>query len=84
MSCLGNALNEGKSCTAAIGEAILNVPGCLPRAPGTSPTWLGSIQGLGDAINFEGVFECGGCAIWAEISEFFGNDCDDEPSSEGK
>jgi hypothetical protein len=68
---LGNALNEGKSCVAAIGEVILNVPGLLaqgawyPRRPARQH------PGSRRCDQFRGGFlESAGCAILADISEF--------------
>lgn len=80
------ALNDGKDCVAAIGEAILNVPGLLAEGAGFLADLLGSIPGLGDLINFVGDFlESAGCLISEDLAEFFfGADCDEEPSPEDK
>jgi len=79
------ALNEGKSCVAAIGEAILNVPGLLAQGAGFLADLLGSIPGLGDAVGFVGgLLESAGCAISEDVAEFFGADCDEEPSPADK
>jgi hypothetical protein len=81
------ALSEGKQCVAAIGEAILKVPGLVGQGVGFLADLLGSIPGLGKVLGIAGdIIEGVACSndVTGGIYEAFGGDCDEGPSPKDK
>jgi hypothetical protein len=81
------ALSEGKQCLAAIGEAILKVPGLIGQGVGFLSDLLGSIPGLGDALKIAGdLVEGVACSndVTGSVYEAFGGDCDEGPDPKDK
>jgi hypothetical protein len=81
------ALNEGKQCLQAIGEAILAVPGLIGQGVGFIADLLGSIPGLGNVLKFAGdLAEAVACSndVTGGVYEAFGGDCDEGPSPQDK